>query len=256
MSRGNRVDHEIRQSGASHGSGASPTKHEALPESIRAVFGAAILVIAPAVMLAGLLYHPHLGNPTDADFLANLAAAVEADPLRWGVAHYLVAVGSGLLALAFLALRAWLGRRGEERWSAIGLPFVVMGSVLYALLPAMEFAPLSAVSIGADAAAIQNGVYPWFIPTLFGGAFIFAIGACAFAVAIVRSGLLPGRSWTRLVAGAIVVMALARFAPIGFVQMHVQAFAGIAALWPLAYHLSKRSAPATASSRFAPVAAE
>ncbi len=256
MTRGNRVEQEDRRSSAFHGSDTPRTERDALPDSIRTAFGVAILVVAPAVMLAGLLYHPHIGNPTDPDFLANLAAAVEADTLRWGVAHYLVAVGSGLIALAFLALRAWLRRRGEERWSVIGLPFVVMGSVLYALLPAMEFAPLSAVSIGADAAAIQNGVYPWFIPTLFGSAAIFAVGACSFAVAIARSGLLPGRSLTRFVAGAIVVMALARFVPISYVQMHVQAFAGIMALWPLAYHLSTRTAPARVSSPFAPVAAE
>lgn len=256
MSIGNRVEHKNRQSNVLHGSDVPETQSYTLPDSVRTGSGVAILVVAPAVMLAGLLYHPHIGNPTDPDFLANLAAAVEADTLRWGVAHYLVAVGSGLIALAFLSLRAWLRRRGEERWSVIGLPFVVMGSVLYALLPAMEFAPLSAVSIGADAGAIQNGVYPWFIPTLFGSAVIFAIGACSFAVAIVRSGLLPGGSWTRLIAGAMVVMALARFVPISYVQMHVQAFAGIAALWPLAYHLSKRAAPARASTRFAPVAAE
>lgn len=254
MSRGIYVEHE--KSSASHELDGPLTDRDAIPASIRTGFGAAILAIAPAVMLAGLLYHPHIGNPTDPDFLANLAAAVEADTLRWGVAHYLVAVGSGLIALAFLTLRAWLRGRGEERWSVIGLPFVVMGSVLYALLPAMEFAPLSAVSIGADAAAIQNGVYPWFIPTLFGSAAIFAVGACAFAVAILRSELLPARSLTRLVAGAIVVMALARFVPISYVQMHLQAFAGIAALWPLAFHLAKRAAPARAGSRLAPLAAE
>lgn len=256
MSTGIRVEQERSPSSGSRDADGPPLDREALSASIRTGFGVTILAVAPAVMLAGLLYHPHIGNPTDPNFLANLAAAVEADTLRWGIAHYLIAVGSGLIGLAFLALRAWLGRRGEERWSAIGIPFVVMGSVLYALVPAMEFAPLSAAGIGVDPAAIQNGVYPWFIPTLFGSAAIFAVGACSFAAAIVRSGLLPGRSWTRFVAGAIVVMALARFVPLSYVQMHVQAFAGIAALWPLAYFLAKSAAPAPANRRYAALAAE
>src|SRR5690606_25947095 len=63
-----------------------------------------ILLLAPAVMAAGLIYHPTIGNPTDPDFFVRLGAAVRADSLRWAIAHHLVAIGSGLIALAFLAL--------------------------------------------------------------------------------------------------------------------------------------------------------
>jgi hypothetical protein len=111
---------------------------------------AASLVIAPAVMAAGMALHPHIGNPADDEFLARLASAVLADPTRWAVAHLIVAVGSGLLVLAFISLRALLRDAGEERWSPRGLPFIVMGSTFYALLPAMEFAPLAAAGAGAS----------------------------------------------------------------------------------------------------------
>lgn len=195
---------------------------------------AAIVAIAPAVMMVGLLYHPHIGNPADADFLSRLAAAVNADPTRWAIAHLIVALGSGFLALAFLAIRSHLREAGEERWSRMGLPFVVLGSTLYAMLPAMEFAPLAAAQSGADAQAAQAALFPWFIPTLFTSAVIFLIGACSFATAIIRSRALRSPlGW--IVAGSLVVMAAARLVPLMAIQMNLQSIAGIAALWPLAY---------------------
>lgn len=205
----------------------------------RARWGAAVMAIAPAVMLAGFLYHPHIGNPTDADFLANLGAAVEADPVRWAVAHLLIAVGSGLIILAFLALRARLRAAHEERWSAPAVPFVVMGGTFYALLPAMEFAPLAAAGSGADAAAAQGALLPWFAPVLFTSAAIFLIGATGFAIAVSRVGM-GGRRLARVVAPAIILMAAARFVPLNFVQLHAQGLIGLVALWPLAYVLWTR----------------
>ena len=47
------------------------------------------------------------------------------------------------MALAFLAIRSRLRVAGEERWSAAALPFVIMGSVLLAIFPGMEFAVLA-----------------------------------------------------------------------------------------------------------------
>lgn len=205
----------------------------------RARWGAAVMAIAPAVMLAGFLYHPHIGNPTDADFLANLGAAVEGDPVRWAVAHLLIAVGSGLIILAFLALRAWLRAAHEERWSAPAVPFIVMGGTFYALLPAMEFAPLAAAASGADAAAAQGALLPWFAPVLFTSALIFLIGAVAFAIAVRRVGI-GGRRLARVVAPAIILMAGARLVPLSFVQLHAQAAFGLVALWPLAHVLWTR----------------
>lgn len=46
---------------------------------------------------------------------------------------------------------------------------------------------------------------------------------------------LPSPALTRLVAGALVVMAAARFVPVSVVQFYVQGVAGVVALWPLAY---------------------
>lgn len=197
-------------------------------------FRTAIIIIAPAVMLASFIYHPHIGNPTDPGFLENLAAAVSADTTRWAVAHLMTAAGSGLLMLAFLAIRSHLREAGEEQWSSLGLPFIILGSTLYALLPAMEFAPLTAAVTNADVQAIQLALFTWFVPVLFTSAVIFVIGAACFVIGIVRSGILStGLTW--IVCAALITMALSRFVPLSIVQFYVQGIAGIVALWPMAY---------------------
>lgn len=195
---------------------------------------AAVLVIAPALMLAGLVYHPRIGDPVDADFLARLGAAVVADPTRWAVAHLAVAVASGLMILAALAVRGQLREAGEERRSGLAMPFIVLGSTLYALLPAMEFTPLAAAAAGADPAALQGALLPWFAPILFISAIVFVVGAVLLALGIARSGIMDTRPM-RIVTTALVVMAAARLVPLSAVQFYVQGVAGIVALWPLAY---------------------
>ena len=199
----------------------------------------AIVAIAPLVMLAGFAYHPWLGNPSDDHFLAELAEAVAADTTRWAISHLTVAVGSGLLILAFLAIRGYLREAGEERWSALGVPFVVMGSVLFALLPAFEFAPLAAAKTGADIQATQEALMPLFAPILLTSAVLFIVGVLGFTIGITRSKVLgPGLTW--LVAAALVVMAAARIFPVGAAQLYVGPVAGIVALWPLAYGMWTR----------------
>lgn len=205
---------------------------------------ATILVLAPAVMMAGLLSHPHLGSPFDPDFVPRLAAAVADGPIRWAVSHLAVAVGSGLLIVAFLALRGWLREAGEDRWSGPALPFIVMGSVLYALLPAMEFAPLAAFRAGADVEGVQAALSTWFVPTLVVGGLLFLAGSVGFAAGLVRSRR-TGSALAWVAATALVATAVARLVPVSAVQFHLQAGAGLVAFWPLAYMAwTRRAAPA------------
>jgi hypothetical protein len=213
-----------------------------LPATTTRFFRVAILLVAPAVALLGHAYHPWIGNPGDPGFLERLAAAVAADPTRWAISHLSVAVGAGLLILAFLAVRGYLREAGEQRWSALGLPFIVMGSVLYALLPAMEFAPVGAHGAGADIAAVQAAVMPWFRPIMMTAAALFALGALGFATGIARSGILsPGLTW--LVVAALGVLAATRFFPVGAAQLYVGPAAALVALWPLAYVMWRRPRP-------------
>lgn len=193
---------------------------------------AAIVALAPAVLLVGFVSHPDIGlGPPDP---AAVAVAVVSDPTRWGLAHLTVSVGSGLTVLAFLAIRSYLREAGEERWSAPAVPFIVIGSTLFAVLPGMEFAPLAAAATGGDVRAAQAALLPWFVPILLTGAVSFALGVVGFAMGIARSGVLsPRLTW--LVVGALAVVAAARFVPLSAVQFYVQSAAGIMAMWPLAY---------------------
>jgi hypothetical protein len=140
------------------------------------------------------------------------------------------------MVLAFLAIRSYLREAGEDRWSILALPFIVVGSTLFSVLPGMEFAPLAAFEAGADVQAVQVALAPWFLPILMTGAATFAIGVFAFAKGIADSRVLS-RRLSRLVVGALVVMAVARFVPLGAAQFYVQGAAGIVALWPLAYEM-------------------
>lgn len=207
-------------------------------EMTRAQLRAAIVAIAPVVMLAGFLYHPFIAVLPDS---AAVAAAVTADESRWALSHLLVGVGSGILLLAFLAIRGYLREAGEERWSSIAVPFVVLGSTLFTLLPAMEIGLLGGAQAGANVEAAQDALQPWFLPILLSGSLLFALGMLGFARAIARSGILnPGMTW--LVGTALVVMGIARLVPLGVVQFHVGGIAGIMALWPLAYMMWQQRA--------------
>ncbi|CAN5825795.1 hypothetical protein BH23ACT10_BH23ACT10_36840 [soil metagenome] len=53
------------------------------------------------------------------------------------------------------AIRRYLHNAGEDRWSAPVLPLVVAGSVLFAVLPGIELAPMAAADAGADPAAAR-----------------------------------------------------------------------------------------------------
>ncbi len=209
-----------------------------LSPTTSARFRTAVVVIAPAVFLVGFLSHPYVARPTDE---AALAAAVASDTTRWGLSHLAIAIGYGLIALAFLAVRSYLREAGEERWSALALPFIIMGCSLFVVLTGMEFAPLAAAEAGGDVEAAQSEIIPWFVPILVTGGVSFTLGALGFAMGILRSGVLSA-PLTRVVVGALVVMAAARFVPLGAAQ-YVIGIAGVVALWPLASEMWKHPEP-------------
>lgn len=196
---------------------------------------AAIVAIAPAVLFAGFAYHPYVTNGRDEAALAEAAAS---DTTRWGLSHLAIGIGYALLALAFIAIRSYLREAGEERWSAAALPLSVAGCALFPILTGMEFTLLAAAETGGDAEAAQTELMPWFIPVLLMGAISFALGALGFARGVAHSGVLSLQPM-RLVVGALVVMAAARFVPLGAAQ-YVIGVAGLLALLPLAYEMWER----------------
>lgn len=194
---------------------------------------AATVAIAPVALLASFVWHPHI--PGRLPNNAAIGDAVAADPTGWGLAHLAAAAASAILILAFLAVRSYVRSAGEERWSAFGVPFVVVGSVLFAVLAGMEFAPLAAVEAGADPEAAQAALQSWFLPVLLTGAATFAIGVLGFAKALTSSRVLGNA--TGLVVVALVIMAASRFVPVAAAQFYVQGVAALVALWPLAFQI-------------------
>lgn len=84
--------------------------------------------------------------------------------------------------------------------------------------------------------AAQEALQPVFVPILVTGTLLFAAGVLGFIRGVARGGIL-GRGATSLVVTALGVLAAARFVALGAVQFQLQAAAGLAALWPLAYRM-------------------
>lgn len=203
-----------------------------MSETNRGRAEAAIVAIAPFFMLAALGYHPYIARLTDN---AAVAQSLTADPTRWALAHVAVGVGFGLVLIALLAVCRHLQRAGEDRWSSRAVPFLVMGTTLFTFLPAMETAMVAASEVGGDPVALQEELATWFIPIMLSAALISAIGVISLAIAVVRSRAFDTQL-TRVIAGALVVLALSRFVPLGG-ALYLGAVAGVVALVPIAIQM-------------------
>jgi len=204
-------------------------------------YRAGVVALTPLLLLVAAAWHPYI--PGRLPNGTAVAEAVLPDLTRWGLAHLAAGVAFGFVVLAFVAIRNQLREAGEQRWSGAGLPLVVLGSVLYVMLPGMEFASLAAAESDADVAAAQAALEPWFVPVLVAGAALFVLGIVGFAVGIIRSGLL-GPGTAALVMIALVLMAVSRLVPLAAFQLYVQGLAALVALWPLAYRIWRPAQPA------------
>jgi len=193
---------------------------------------AVVIAFAPIALLVAMLSHPYL--PGRLPDHAAVADAVADGTTRWALTHLAAAVASGALVLAFVAIRGYLRERGDQSLSAVGLGFIVMGSLSYAVLPGMEFSPLAAFESGADPEAAQAALDDWFVPVLIIGAVLYAFGVGCVAAAIRRHGGL-GSPLTTVVVVALIVMVASRFVPLSIAQFYVQSAAALIALWPLAW---------------------
>ena len=197
-------------------------------------FRATVVAVAPVALLAALLWHPRIpGRLPNETAIGNAAAA---GTTRWGLAHLAAAVASALVMLAFVAIRGYLREAGEGGWSAVGLPFIVIGSTLYAVLPGMEFTPLAAVKVGTDPRAAQAALEPWFVPVGVIGGILFALGVLAFSKAIADSNMLSA-PLSGIVIAALIVTAASRLVPFAAAQFYVQGASVLIALWPMAHRM-------------------
>lgn len=212
-------------------------------EQTRNLARVAALAVAPAALAAALVAHPFISGRLPNE--AAIADAVVGGTTGWALVHLAAAVASALLAIAFLALRSYLREAGENRYSAVGVPFVVLGSTLFAVLPGMEFVPLAAAETGAataDVAAAQSEITGWFLAVLVVSTLSFVVGVLLFAYALIVTRVASDR-FTLVVTVALVAMGTARFVPFSAVQFYVQGVAALVALWPLAYLMWTQPTP-------------
>lgn len=196
---------------------------------------AGLVAAAPVLLLLASVYHPYIATLNND---AAVAAELTGDQTRWGRSHLAVGLAGGLLLIALLIVVRELAAVGEQTWSTLATPFLVLGSTLFVSLPAMEIGALAAAEAGADVPAVLDELNTWFVPVLVAGALTFAIGVVLLTIAIRRAGLLaPGP--TTVVTTALLVMAFARFVPLG-AALYVGGAAGVVALWPVAQRIRSR----------------
>ncbi len=204
--------------------------------SRRGRYAVAVTGLSPVLLLAAMLYHPYL---EDLQNQGNVATALTADTTRWGLSHLTIGLASALVLVAFLEVDAFLRAHGGSPASAIGVPFVVVGSTLFVFLPAMEIAMLAVHTSGGDVAAALLELNTWFRPILVAAAVCFGTGAVLFARAVARSSAVSTTvSW--FVVPALLVAAASRFVPLG-VSLYVGGAALVVALGSLALVMAGRA---------------
>jgi hypothetical protein len=203
-----------------------------ISEITQARLRAAVVAIAPVVVLIGFLYAPYVGDLTDS---AAAADGVADDTTRWAWSRMVQVVGLALLPLLVFSVRSYLKAAGEQLWSFLAAPLVTVGAVLFAYITGLELGLAPVVEAGASAEAVIDATDPWFIPTLLVAAVIFGLGWLSLAAAIYRSKVLS-RELTWVVIAALVALTVAIFIPTGW-AFYVIGVGAIVASWPIAYQM-------------------
>lgn len=81
-------------------------------------FRAVITALAPLVLLAAFMWHPHIAGRLPND--SAVADAVAEGPTRWGLAYFAAAIASGVVVLAFIAIRGFIRERVTTRGALLG----------------------------------------------------------------------------------------------------------------------------------------
>ena len=196
---------------------------------------AAILAVAPLVLLTGLLLHPYISDSTDA---AETAVKVAEGPTRWVWAHVIIALGLALTVVALSAFRSFLRAAGDQ-WSFLAVPFFTVGvSLLIFFVGVDGLGGWATTESAGSAEAFYDEAEAW-APLLVTAGAILSIGLLLLAVAIKQSRTLPnGLTW--LVVTSLVVSVIANFIPYGW-TLYVIGTAAAGSLWPVAYIMWRAS---------------
>lgn len=180
-----------------------------MSERIGTWAAAAVLFIGPAVFFAGSLGHPFVRDYMDPSVIAD---AVKAAPGQWAVSHVILAIGLGLVLLAVLVIREQFRGAGEQRWSAVGVPLLIVGATLLGAIAGSEITLAAVVDSGGDVLAVLEGSATSTLPLVLGGFLLFGLGWLSFAIAFYRARILPS-ALNRVAIVALVTVLIVSFIP-------------------------------------------
>ncbi len=191
---------------------------------------AAIVAVAPLLLLIGFIYLPYVNDWTDQ---AKVAEAVTDDATRWAWAGIILAVGLGFMLAACVAIRMHLAAEGEQRWSALAVLLLVVGGPLF-LESHAHLGYTYAEGAGANIETMFSSAGDWSALLIIATA-IFGLGWLSLAMAIYRSRVLSRELTWASVLG-LVVLTVMLFIPMGWAT-YAAGVAAIVGLWPIAYHM-------------------
>jgi len=180
-----------------------------MSERTRTRTGAAVLFIGPAVFLAGSLAHPFVRDYMDPGVIAD---AVKAAHGQWALSHVILGIGLGLVLLAVLVIREQFRGAGEQRWSALGVPPLIVGGTLLGTIAGSEITLAAVVDSGGHVLAVLEASATSTWPLVLGGFLLFDLGWLSFAMAFYRARILRGAlNWGAIVA--LVAIPIVSFIP-------------------------------------------
>ena len=180
-----------------------------MSERSRTWAGAAVLFIGPLVFLAGSLAHPFVRDYMDPTVIAD---AVKGASGQWAVSHVILAIGLGLVLLAVLVIREQFRTAGEQRWSALGVPLLVVGASLLGAIVGSEVTLAAVVDSGGDVLAVLEAEATSTWPLVLGGFLLFGLGWLSFAMAFYRARILPS-ALNRVAIVVLVAIVIVSFIP-------------------------------------------
>lgn len=177
-----------------------------MSEQQRTRAGAAVLFVAPVVLLAGLVAHPFVSSYLDP---GTIARAVTGAPDRWAWSHLLITVGLALILVGVIVIRHRCREKGEQRWSLAATPLLLAGGTLLSAVAGSDITLAAVATSGQDVLAVLAAGETAVAPLYLGGAVMFATGWLLLAVALHRPPILPPLSrWVTTTALAVVAIAL------------------------------------------------
>ena len=216
---------------------------------------ALVLAAAPLVLLVGSIVEPYIDDESSTE---KVIEAQVAHPDRFALSQLILLGGIALLLLAIVSARQVLRAAGEERWSFIAVPLVLIGGAFVAGTVGSALAGGAIADTTPDMPTIGEEIDEWVTPVFVVGGLGIGLGMLSLAMALHRTQVLGQRqTWVAIVALVAGVVGIFLPASGGDYLFTLGASGGSflfalgmgVAFWLLAYQVwSESTAPAPSES--------